>query len=359
MSAFAPSVRVDYSPMDKLRLVGAFRYEKNKVPDKAYPTWQLVANYKLQENSSVRAAYSRANRSPFTLDVLADATLVLNPYPVPFMHSGNPSDPSSYNSDPKNKFTVSLDGNSDLELATMDMIELGFRQKIGKHVLLNIEGFYSKLKNISALDVDTVKFTVSQSFIAPPSGMAYPYYRHQTYMNIKETSEQFGITAEIGAVVSKYVNFRLFGTYQHTNLKNHNNISVDEKSDILSNEINAAAPGSWSDEMVRTDIPAEYINTTSKATPSFYGGYELNWLPTDKWTFTTTGYGFTKQTYFHQHGSFDIKSKMLVNLRVAYKFTRNSSIFMSANNIFNATSQEFGFMDKTGATWYWGMNVKF
>ncbi len=366
LSSFAPSVRLDYKPFEKLRLVGAFRYEQNADPDKGYPTWQLVANYKLYENSSIRATYSRANRSPFMLDMKADATLTVD-LPVPFMHSGNPY--ALNPSDPKNRFTVELDGNPELELATMDMFELGYRRKLGKHVLLNVEGFYTKLRDISTLDVDEAKFTKAQNFTNPPypdelvenANLIYPYERHQTYKNVKETSQQYGVTAEVGVVLSRNVNFRLFGTLQKTDLKDHDDLNVEEKMAEIQKQLTVQYPDPTTrpDDITITNIPTDYINTESKATPSFYGGYEVNWLPADKWTITSTGYGYTKQTFIHQYGTFDIKAKMLVNLRVAYKFMRTSSIFMNVNNIFNSKSQEFGFMDRTGAQWYWGLHVEF
>jgi iron complex outermembrane receptor protein len=358
LGSYAPSVRLDYSPFEKLRLVGAFRYEQNEIPAKAYPTWQFVANYKLYETSSIRATYSRANRSPFMLDMRADATIRVD-LPVPNMHSDN------ITSDPKNKFTVFLDGNPNLKLATMDMFELGYRRKLGKHVLMNFEAFYNKLRNISFLDIDEVKLTLAQDLTQYPyppqitqvSGLPYPYERHQTYNNIKETSQQYGVTAEFGVVVNQKVNFRLFATYQHTNLKNHDSIKVDQKVELISESV--ANPATWSDEMTVTEIPTSFIDTDSKATPSLYGGFEINWLPTDKWTFTSTGYGYTKQTFIHQYGTFHIKAKMLVNLRVAYRFAKSCSVFMNVNNIFDSKSQEFGFMDKTGVQWYWGAQIKF
>ncbi len=347
LSSFAPSLRVDYSPFKKLRLVGAVRYEKNDIPDKGYPTWQLVANYKLHETSSIRATYSRANRSPFMLDMKANATMIFNPYPLPYMHGPDP--------DPKNQFTVNLDGNPNLNLAIMDMFELGYRRKLGKHILFSGEAFYTKLRDVSVLGVDTLKYTQAQ---AAYGGFAYPYERHQSYMNVKETSQQYGVTAEVGVVINQNVNFRLFGTYQYTELKNHDNYTIDTKVAMVDGYVENN-PSIWNENLVITDIPEDLEDITNKTTPSFYGGFEVNWLPTSNWTITSTGYGFTKQTYVHEFGSTDIKAKMLVNMRVAYQFMRSCSVFMNVNNIFNSTSKEFGFMDKTGAQWFWGVHVEF
>lgn len=366
LSSFAPSLRVDYKPIEQLRFVGAFRYEQNAKPDKGYPTWQLVANYRIKENSSVRAVYSRANRSPFILDVQADANLLIREgITVPGMdgyliHSPDPNDP-------KNNYTARLEGNKNLKLAVMDMFEVGYRQKAGKHIMLNFELFYSKLRDMSAMVADEIKMTNVMGGYPPPlenrtgPPMVYSYQQHNTYANIKETSQQYGATAEIGVVINRAWNFRFFGTLQQTDLKDHSGYS-GARTGHMANEAMKDPSIDWStDDVTYTwaQVTDSLVNGKSKATPKFFGGFEINWLPTDKWTISSTGYGYTKQTFIHQYGTFDISAKMLVNLRVAYNFTRNSSVFMNVNNIFDARSQEFGFMDKTGAQWYWGVRVKF
>ena len=367
---YAPNIRVDYAPFEKLRLIGAFRYEKNSIPDKAYPTWQLIANYKIQETSSVRAVYSRANRSPFLLDVATNMSVTIPLNRMAILQSQAPGIP--FDSRLPNDITYQYAGNENIKLATMDMVELGFRQKLGQRILLNFELFYSRLKDLDYLAPDMIKVAVpgqeNTSF-----GI---YNRHFTYNNIKEVSHQYGATVEAGVVVNRKVNFRLFGTLQQTNLKNHDEMTNEEKADGMYVEASknwpAGGAANWvafptpadnayslSQESYHEFIPENLINTTNKMTPAFYGGFEINYLPIDKISITSTGYGFTKQTYIHQFGAYDISSKMLVNMRVAYRFLQNSSVFMTVNNIFNSKSTEFGFMDKTGAMWFWGVNMKF
>ncbi len=368
LSSFAPSLRVDYKPIEQLRFVGAFRYEQNADPDKGYPTWQLIANYRINKGSSVRMVYSRANRSPFMLDVQADATLVMRDkimIDVPglgssLIHSLDPSDP-------KNRYTAYLEGNKNLKLAVMDMVELGYRQKLGQHVLLNMELFYSKLRDMSSMDADKVMMTnVMGGYPAPFTyrggpPLVYTYAQHNTYSNIKETSQQIGATAEVGVVINRAWNFRLFGTLQQTDLKNHSTYTGNRTAHMADGATNDPNVDWSTDDVTYTwdQVADNFVDGNNEATPTFYGGYELNWLPSDKWSFTSTGYGFTKQTYVHQYGTFDIPAKMLVNLRAAYKFGKNSSFFMSVNNIFNSESHEFGFMDKTEAIWYWGLRIGF
>ena len=357
LKSYAPSVRVDYAPIEQLRLIGAFRYEKNALPDRAYPTWQFVANYKLQDATSVRAVYSRANRSPFILDVVMNmnyrAANIRPSMPAPF-----------------NDVTYAYAGNKNVDLAIMDMFELGYRQKLGRRMMLNMELFHSILKDMNGIVVDELNVATPRSSIGNYPVSAGLWNAHYSVKNLKSESRQYGVTAEIGVVVNKKLNLRMFGTLQTTDLKNHDDMSNEEKIDRKYDEVSAQwnADGvSWANPVrameyaavSHTDIPERLINTNNKMTPSFYGGFEVNYVPVDKLSITSTAYGFTKQTFIHAYGTYDIPSKMLVNLRVAYKFMRTNSVFMTANNIFNSKTTEFGFMDKTGIQLYWGVSLSF
>jgi iron complex outermembrane receptor protein len=372
LSSFAPSIRADYKPIEQLRFVGAFRYEKNANPDKAYPTWQFVANYRVNDNSSFRAVYSRANRSPFMLDVQAKTELVMkDSLTMNNVALVYPSDVLMFSDDAndrRNRYTAKLEGNKNLKLAVMDMVELGYRQKVGKHVLLNFEFFFSQLRDMSSMQANSVRITNVRPYPSTPPmepipqyAFHYIYEQHNTYENIAEIIRQYGATAEIGVVVNSAWNFRFFGTLQQTNIKNHSGYT-GRRTGHMKEEAEKNPATDWTTDDVSyswEQVTDSLVNSKGKATPNFFGGFEINWLPADKWTVTSTGYGFSKQTYIHQYGPFDIAAKMLVNLRVAYGFAKNSSVFMTVNNIFNATSPEFGFMDKTGAQWHWGVRVKF
>ncbi|MDR0814932.1 MAG: TonB-dependent receptor plug domain-containing protein, partial [Bacteroidales bacterium] len=128
--SIAPSIRADYKPVEKLRLSGALRLESNKVPEKPYLTWQLLGNYKFNEGSLVRAVYSRANQSPFMLNANSNSSVFMeNP-----MVGNLPVE-------------IRMTGEKDLKLVVADMYELGYRQRIGKRILLNVELFHSQMKN--------------------------------------------------------------------------------------------------------------------------------------------------------------------------------------------------------------------
>jgi iron complex outermembrane receptor protein len=101
------------------------------------------------------------------------------------------------------------------------------------------------------------------------------------------------------------------------------------------------------------------LKTKSKSPPAFYGGGEMNWQFFPKWSFFVNAYGFSSYDYANQFLGTSIKSKMLLNANLAYKFMDHATLSLAVNNILNATSPEFGFMDKVGAQWYLGFNFKF
>ncbi|MDR2040286.1 MAG: TonB-dependent receptor [Bacteroidales bacterium] len=345
--SFAPSIRLDYKLFEKLRFIGALRLEKNNHPDKAYLTWQLVGNYKFNENSLIRAVYSRANKSPFMMDININSTVHTS--------IGHEKD-----------IGIRMMGNKDLKLAVMDMFELGYRQKIGEYILLNAELFYTRIKDLNISGMDEMH-VYGQKIQIPPTNTYilrdfYPYYMAYSFKNIPEVQKQLGATLELGIIVNNDLNFRLWGTLQETRTEKHNEnpltmMALGEEviwnpSKYEFSENDYQIPG--------ITIEPELVDKKSKSTPSFYGGYEMNWKFAQKFSFFSNGYGFSKQDLStYNIVRMDIKAKMLINARVSYHFIENSALSFSVNNILNATTQEYEFMDKVGTYWNLGLNVKF
>ncbi|MDR2040288.1 MAG: TonB-dependent receptor [Bacteroidales bacterium] len=351
LRSYAPSLRLDYTPCEQLRFIGALRLEKNEIPDKAYLTWQLAGNYKFNENSLIRAVYSRANRSPFMMDVRINSTVSLDFGQL----QTNPDDP-------KNIVNIGMRGDENLKLAIMDMYELGYRQKIGNHILLNVELFHSRIKDLNAAELKEMRVT----FGDPQVLRFYPYLMDFSFENISDKQEQTGGTIEIGVVANKQLSFRLWGTLQHTEIRKHNrNSSTMMKlgevfaAAVISGRLNDYKVDDNDYRFLDTDLTTDLVSVKSESTPSFYGGYEMTWKIGKKVSLFSNGYGFTEQSYANQFYSADIKSKMLINAKIGYHFVENATLSLSVNNILNATSQEYGFMDKVGTQWYLGFNVKF
>ncbi|MDR1864304.1 MAG: TonB-dependent receptor plug domain-containing protein [Bacteroidales bacterium] len=359
LRSFAPSVRLDYRPFDKLRFIGGLRLENNKTPRKNYLTWQLVANYKFNETSIVRAVYSRANRSPFMIDVNANSS-------------------TSIKADRRGTLYTELrmEGDKNLKLVVADMYELGYRRKIGKHILLNFELFRSQIKDLNAAALKELRVHVDPSDLQliadgkQPVNPIVPNFLNYKFENIREVQMQTGGTVELGVVVNSSLNFRFWGTVQQTSIMDHNNNAPT--LNILGNSLRWEAAysiltsahsqystdGDGNYRITSDDIAPDYIDMTSKATPVFYGGYEMNWQFAKRFSFFSNGYGFTQHSFSNQFFTPDISGKMLVNGKISCLFVENATIFLSVNNILNQTSPEFGFMDRVGTQWYLGLNIK-
>lgn len=389
LSSWAPSLRIDYSPVERLRFIGGLRLEKNNVPNRYYLTWQLAATGKLNEKSILRAVYSRANRSPFMMDVRTVSGVTINT--------------------PRQDTRINISGTSDLKMTYSDMFEAGYRQKIGKHILLNVEAFHTITKDLNTAKLEELKFTVNSN--TDINNLPLPVYLSYRFANLPEIQKQTGLTVETGIVLNERINFRLWGTVQQTKLIDHMDsermyftpdnlhevrkyvptivgMSLKLSSEyaagylaaIENGESEAAAREAGINKIIKyidlsyypslntfhvkdTDLERDndiaYINAKSKQTPAFYGGCEMSWRFAEKFLFFVSGYGFTRHVYSNQFLRTNIKAKFLLNARIAYTVTDNASLAFSVNNLLRSASQEFGFMDPVGTQGYMTFNFKF
>ncbi|MDR3093791.1 MAG: TonB-dependent receptor [Bacteroidales bacterium] len=364
--SWSPNIHLDYQATEKLRLIAGIRLENNKIPTKPYLTWQLVGSYKFSENSILRAVYSRANRSPFMLDMNFDSSVAMKTNPT------------------NTRWTdVYMEGDKKLKLVVADMVEAGYRQKIGKHILVTLELFHSQVSGYNApvmkefgawIDFTDLDAAAVLAGKMPTVSYAKLYYNFQ---NIPEKQMQTGGTAGLGIVVDG-LSFRLWGTLQQTTTQNHNinPATMKQMGDLLGADVYpymvAIALGLPKPPMkydkgngyflvTNDDISPNYVNTTSKSTPSFYGGYEVNWRFIKHFSLFSSGYTYSRHEFSDRLSdqTFPIHAKLLMNGKIAYHFQESNQLFLSVNNILNATDTEYGFLDRTGMQIVVGLNVKF
>ena len=120
--AIAPSVRLDYK-IGGVRLIGAFRSDKTNTPDKWNHSWQLAANYSINDNNFIRIVYGRANRG---------ANLINTSINHQWLRT---------NMQPQREVYV---GNANANLMKIDNVELGYRWKPIESILVDAELFYSR-----------------------------------------------------------------------------------------------------------------------------------------------------------------------------------------------------------------------
>lgn len=96
-----------------------------------------------------------------------------------------------------------------------------------------------------------------------------------------------------------------------------------------------------------------------KATPSFFGGFSLNYTPIEKLNIYASGNFYSKQTYKTSNGTFEVDPKFTMNCKISYKVWKDNAVFVSARNAFGDKKREFAWMDETKGYYLLGFDIKF
>ena len=393
---FSGSARFDFQPIERLRLVAALRAEKYNVPDKWMPSYQFIGSYKINENNLLRAVYSRANQSTFMINAYSDYTWDRHGLGVPeFIYFG---------------------GNDDPNLMTQDMIELGFRTRPSKRVLLDIEMFMNKAKDYSALMPDktvTTTFTNPSPTHAFLPGEAYYTTIHMSHRALDMESKQLGISVSADVVFSEKLIMKAHATYQKTTIDNFMNASRNQVATYQSNDYyeqfytdimtfmanpTALPQPSYVSEVQMPESMCE-DDVDNEAIPSFWGSLAFTYKPTPKLDITAQAYYYGSYFLYTQYetdgyrqylagnldaannpyarlrlqgldvpdpeqkgkldNTGDLDGKFLLNAKINYKINDNISVFVNGRNILNNESREYIFMDKIGGLYLAGFNFKF
>ena len=295
ITTLAGYLRSDLNFTEKLRVLAAVRVDKFSDPDKAYLAYELASTYKLNSKNLIRAAVTRSNSGSF---------IGYN-----FVNIGG-----------------GQIGNTNLDLFTLNMIELGYRSQLSNTLQLDIDVFQQSAKNLTAI-VQT----------AGP----------QQFLNVPTTAKQIGTTISLNFVPNDKIQFKPFFTFQKTDTKDLPSLYVDP---------NIVPPGT-----------VTYSKSTHAYTPGSYGGFYFNYRPTSKFNINLSGYYFSKQTQYD--GSYDvadtstpqyaygqIKGKFMMNAKVSYEIVKNLNVFINARNAFASSSREFYAADQTAGLYTGGIS---
>ncbi len=140
LTNFSPSVRLDYKN-NNFRVIGAVRVDKTNIPDKWNPSWQLAANYLLNEKNFIRFVYGRSFRSAMLMNTSSNYS----------WRRGDGTDPE----------VIQFLGNKNADLMHIDNFELGYRVKFSDKVLLDAEAFYSMSEDYGMLKSYRSMLTIS------------------------------------------------------------------------------------------------------------------------------------------------------------------------------------------------------
>ncbi|OQX98431.1 MAG: hypothetical protein B6I24_05315 [Bacteroidetes bacterium 4572_128] len=326
LKTFALSLKADYKLLDdKLRFIIGVRKEYyNEIKGKITPALQFASSYKINENNFIRFSVSTANKSPFMVDTHTNYYIkgkleIEEGFVVPA--------------------EISLDGNKNLDLLKTINYEIGFRNKLHSNIYFDIEFFTSKTENFAISVIDSAYFNLDKMV----------FIGKKKYKNVQIKAKQFGITGNLNIVLNKKINLKMFSSFQSTFLTDLNKfILVDTVFNIYVDK-----------------VKEELITMKSKSTPSFYGGFFVNYYPIKKLYFNFNYYFYGEQNFDFKDNeesfffSYKTKKKFIFNFKINYKFYKNNSVFFNAKNLFNDKSKEFAFADKNGATYLIGLNLNF
>jgi iron complex outermembrane receptor protein len=359
----AGSIRLDYKPIEKLRLVAALRAEKYDSNEDMYPSWQFVGSYKINENNIIRAVYSRANQSSFLINSYSNFLWKITNRPYPRV--------------------IYFGGNDDYNLKTMDMVELGYRVRPSKNLLIDFEAFYNNTENFGALMPDYTDVNILnplQVLTANPQGSVAPIVIpdsvHIKYTSFEMKSKQIGASINIDWVISEKLIANGHFTFQETILDNYLPYSRD---DLIAFQAEDAAitklttlggqlvQGTLDPATIAAGVKASSTNTPintknnykHKATPDYYGGFSLTYRPFEKLEIYPQAYFYGEQLFENQYNDVTIKAKFLFNTKVSYKATNKLTVYVNGKNLLNQTSSEFAFMDEIPTMVFGGLNFKF
>ena len=98
---------------------------------------------------------------------------------------------------------------------------------------------------------------------------------------------------------------------------------------------------------------------THKATPSFFGGFSVNYTPIEKLNIYASGNFYSKQTFKTSNGTFEADPKFTLNCKLSYKVWKDNAVFVNARNAFGDKKREFAWMDETKGYYLVGLDIKF
>lgn len=353
-SAYSAYVLSEWKPTAKLRFIGAVRIDKFDINPHFFANYEIASTYRINKNNLFRLVYSRANKSPFFFDSYLNSHLVVG---LPY---------ETGNQQPKVTIPVNLDirGQDNLKYPTITSNEFSWRTKMNSKMKLDVELFYSRVKN----------------FVNPNIYRQYEVFQHVNsageadslisikvdglalFENYDLTAHQFGVGFTFNYDLNDKLNARIYGTWQKTKLAGRKNIDFNTTS-LQIGEITA--------ENTQTIKVSTIMNPTQwseELTPSFFGGFLLNYKPGKNWNLNTDAYFYSDQQFSSYNYyeltddasiekakvEMNIKSNIILNAKASYRLTKQTTSYITIKNILG-NHYEFGFADQIGTLFLIGL----
>ena len=346
-SSYSAYLLSEWRPTQKLRFIGAIRVDKFDMNKNYFTNLEIASTYRINKNNLIRFAFSKANKSPFFFDSYINTKLKTTyDYPI-----------EGTNVNVQIPANIDIHGQEDLKYPTITNEEIGWRTKINSNLSLDVELFYSEVNNFVNANIYNQHTVVQHinNLGEVDALVSLNVDGEGIFENYDLTAYQFGAGFTLSYKFSDKVNAKLFGTYQKTNISGRSNIEFL----TTSTEVGDLTPDNTISTTVNTTInPTEW---SEDLTPSFYGGFYLNYRHNKKWNFGTDAYFYGNQefTFYNYYDmvdetdiddskvGMDINSNLILNAKATYQLSKKTSTYVSFKNILG-DHREYGFADKIG-----------
>jgi len=294
-------LRSDYQASSKLRLIAAIRQDEYNVPSDKYISYQLLSTYKLETDTVLRAGINRAHRSPFIVERYVDIDIIDPNFP---------------------EFQSVFLGDKEMDLTTINTIELGFRHQFSFNNWMDIEVFHNQIEDfVSPVNTGII-------FEAPSIIITNQYQVSPT------KAEQIGITVDWRYEALNW-DLNTFFTIQKTKI---------------------------TDQFTNLSAPLTLKDTNDNATPTTYGGFNANWHPNSMWSFNSNLYFMQdheiklKKT---RGSSQDFQNWFTLNLKMTHHSSKLVDVHLALKNLSNRTQSQYYRSDKIDPILLLGIDMRF
>jgi iron complex outermembrane recepter protein len=316
ISTASAFLRSDINLTTKWRVLAALRLDKFSTPDDVYLAYEFASTYKLNDNNLIRVAVTRSNSGAFM-----------------GYNKLNYRDQNSFNLGNNYYIDEVQRGSNDLNLLTVEMIEVGYRTKLSSNLQLDIDVFHQHASNLTT--------GIAKGFSNYPNVPASDFVVE--FDNVPTTATQIGTTIGLNYIPNSKWQIKPFITIQSTETKNLADIYLDP-------ELSTSQPGVGFSDVT-------YSNSKHTYTPGVFGGYYINFKPNDKFNVNMNGY-FTGDQTWHRDVNTTVQTDaiFLVNMKLNYAISKKMNIYINGRNILNNQNPQFLGGDRLGSMFLGGFS---
>ncbi len=288
----ALSLRFDYKPIEKLRLIAALRGDKFSQPDDTYLSYQFASTYHINEKNMLRAVYAKSNSSAFIGPTYLNVNIE---YDVPGL--------------PGYRGIYQYQGNPDMKLFNLSLYEFGYRVKLLNNLEADLTLFHQEGNNFYSVITNA----------APPGylNLASTVLKIDNLKDMKGV--QNGVTLSLNWVPVANLQVKPFGTYQHSEVEN----------------LPSALRTPDYDPNLNTE---NVFDDVHEPTPAFFGGAYINYQ-WNKFNINLNPYYMSSYIVFNENDVVNgtrvghIDNTLILNAKISYKVLDHLNIYINGRNL--------------------------